>query len=78
MAQRKSEEQGTIEQVLKLVDQLSAEGREEVLYQLKLDELRRDIQVGVDQADRGEVFSEQEAMAQLKAHHEELRKAGKK
>ncbi len=78
MAQRKSEEQGTIEQVLKLVDKLSLEGREEVLYQLKLNELRRDIQVGLDQANRGELFSEQEAMAQLKAHDDELRKAGKK
>jgi hypothetical protein len=78
MAQRKPEEHGTIEQVLKLVDQLSPEGREEVLYLLKRDELRRDLQVGIDQANKGELFSEEEVLAQLKVHDEELRKAGKK
>jgi hypothetical protein len=72
VAQRKPEEHGTIEQVLKLVDGLSPEGREEVLYILKRDALRRDLQVGIDQANRGELFSEEDVLAQLKAHREKL------
>jgi hypothetical protein len=56
MAQRRTSEDRTIEQVLKLVGELSPEGREEVLEQLKLDGMRREIQKGIDSADRGEII----------------------
>jgi hypothetical protein len=78
MAQHTPEEQTTIEQVLKLVDQLSVAGKEKVLQLLKYQELRREIQLGIDQADRGELFSEEQVMAEMELHHEKLRKASKK
>jgi hypothetical protein len=69
MAQRKPEDNINVQQVLKLVDQLTPEEREEVLYQLKLQELRREIEKGIQSAERGELYSEEEVMAYLKEHH---------
>jgi antitoxin ParD1/3/4 len=40
------------------------------LKQIKLDELRRQIQIGIDASNRGEVVSEEEAMQRLKARHD--------
>lgn len=40
------------------------------LKQLKLDELRRQIQIGIDASNRGEVLSEEEAMQRLKLRHD--------
>lgn len=77
MALRKPEERQTIDQVLKLVKGLSSQGREELLNQLKLEQLRRDIQEGIDASERGELFSEEEVMAEMKKHHAELKKAGR-
>lgn len=69
MAQRKSEDSIKVQQVLKLVEQLSPEEREEVLYQLKLQDLRGEIQKGIESAERGELHSEEEVMAFLEQHH---------
>jgi hypothetical protein len=71
MAQRKPEESVKVQQVLKLVDELSPEERDEVLYQLKLEDLRREIQKGIDSAERGELYSEEEVMAYLDEHHKQ-------
>lgn len=71
MAQRKPEESVKVQQVLKLVDELAPEERDEVLYQLKLEDLRREIQKGIDSAERGELYSEEEVMAYLDEHHKQ-------
>jgi hypothetical protein len=70
MAQRRSEEKAAIERVLKLVGELSPEGCEEVLYELQLQGLQREIQKGIDSAERGEVYTEDEALARLRAHRQ--------
>jgi antitoxin ParD1/3/4 len=41
----------------------------DLLKQIKLDELRRQIQIGVDASSRGEVVSEDEAVLRLKARY---------
>ena len=69
MAMRKPEESVKVQQVLKLVDELTSEERDEVLYQLKLEDLRREIQKGIDSAERGELYSEEEVIAFLDKHH---------
>lgn len=65
MAQQKPEDQITIKEVLKLVDHLSPEGRVQLLDELKLQALRRDIQIGIDEADRGELVSEDQVLQHL-------------
>ncbi len=60
MAQRIPEENVRAQQVLKLVDELTPQERYEVLYQLKLQDLRREIQIGLDAAERGDVVSLEE------------------
>jgi hypothetical protein len=72
MAQRKPEEKAAIERVLKLVEELSPEGREEVLYELQLQDLKREIQKGIDSAERGNVYTEEEALARLQAHRRKV------
>jgi hypothetical protein len=72
MAQRNPEEKAAIEKVLKLVEELSPEGREEVLYELQLQDLRREIQKGINSAERGIVYSEEEALARLRAHRQKV------
>jgi hypothetical protein len=54
MAQRNPEEQTTFDQVLKLVANLSPEAQEQLIEQMKRQWLQRELQVGVDQLDRGE------------------------
>ena len=71
-----SQEKPTVEQVMKLVDQLTPDEREQVLDQLKMDNLRRAIQIGIDQADRGEVIDGEVVLAELSQRAEErLRKS---
>ena len=72
MAQRKPEENAKIQQVLELVNQLSAEEREEFLYQLKFEDLRREIRIGIDQGDRGEVVSLEELNEHLDSIRQEI------
>lgn len=72
MAQRKPEDKVTLDQVLKLADQLTPEEQEKLLDQLKLEQLRRDIQIGIDQADRGELLSEEEVERRLDARRSQI------
>jgi hypothetical protein len=72
MAQRKPEESVKVQQVLKLVDELTSEERDEVLYRLKLEDVRQEVQIGIDQADRGELISLDELNQMLDATHARL------
>jgi hypothetical protein len=72
MAQRNPEESSNVQRVLELVEQLSAEEREELLYQLKLEDLRREIRKGLDSSDRGEVYEEEEAWIRLEEHRRQF------
>jgi hypothetical protein len=77
MAQQKPEESQTIEQVLRLVDQLSPEGRDEVLEKLKLDDMRREIQKGIDSANRGELIPADVVLDRLRKRAEQRLKEQK-
>jgi hypothetical protein len=72
MAQRKPEENAKIQQVLKLVHELTAQEQQQLLEQLKFENLRREIQIGIDQADRGELISLEELNERLDATHAKL------
>ncbi len=72
MAQRKPEENVRIQQVLKLVHELTAQEQQQLLEQLKFENLRREIQIGIDEADRGELISLEELNDRLDAKHAEL------
>ena len=78
MAQRKPEENIRIQQVLNLVHELTAQEQEQLLEQLKLEDLRREIQKGIDSAERGELYSEEEVMASLDEHHRQRLESQKK
>jgi len=56
----------TVDQLLKLVDQLSAEEREQLIQELRAEDFRRDIQKGIDAADRGELKPAHEVIAKLR------------
>jgi predicted transcriptional regulator len=78
MAQRKPEEQTTFDQVLKLVHQLSAQEQQQLLEQLKLEDLRREIRKGLEASERGEVVSLEELNQRLDARHVEILERQKK
>ncbi len=56
----------TVDQVLKLVDQLSPEEREQLMRELRAEDFRRDIQKGIAAADRGELKPAEEVLAKLR------------
>ncbi|MGH9549102.1 MAG: hypothetical protein ACRD3W_07005 [Terriglobales bacterium] len=56
----------TVNQVLKLVTQLSAEEREQLINELKDEDFRRDIQKGIEAADRGELTPAEEVLDRLR------------
>jgi hypothetical protein len=70
MAQPRPEERTALKQVLTLVNQLTQQEREELVLQLNLDELRRKIQNGVDQANRGELIDGMELLEELRQRAE--------
>ena len=78
MAQRKPEDPTTLDQVLKLVHQLTAEEQQELLEQLKLEDLRREIRKGIEASERGEVYTEEEVVAHLDNVHQEILERQKK
>jgi predicted transcriptional regulator len=78
MAQRKPEEQTTFDQVLKLVHQLTAKEQQQLLEQLKLEDLRREIRKGIEASERGEVVSHEELNQRLDAKHAEILERQKK
>jgi hypothetical protein len=54
MAQRKPEDGTTLDQILKLADQLTPEEQEQLLEEMKLQWLRRELGRAADSLDRGE------------------------
>ena len=72
MAQRKPEEQAAFDQVLKLVHQLTAQEQQQLLDQLKLEDLRREIRKGIEASERGEVCTEEEVLAHLDSVRQEI------
>ena len=79
MAQQKRDEVPTLIEVLKLVDALSSDDRYQLLQQLKLEDLRREIDIGLEESERGETVSEEEMRSLLDAQREEwLSEKGKK
>jgi len=69
MAQPKPDEKATLDQVLKLVEQLTLEEQEQLVEEMKVQWLRREIQRGIDQADRGEFLDGDEVFARLKQRY---------
>ena len=57
-----------VKQMLKLVGQLSPKEHAEFIREIKLQELRDEIQISLDQLDRGEGVSGEQVFAELKAH----------
>jgi hypothetical protein len=72
MAQRKPEEKTTVDQVLRLVHQLTPEEQSQLLDQLKFEDLRREIRKGIEASQRGEVISLEELNRRLDAKHAEI------
>lgn len=69
MAQPKPE-RVSIKEILKLVDQLSLEEQEQLVEEMKLQWLRREVQKGIDQADRGELIDGDVVFAELKERYQ--------
>lgn len=55
-----------VEQVLRIVDQFSPEEFEQFQYEMKLKELRHEIMIGVDQANRGEFIRAEDVLRELR------------
>lgn len=56
----------TIDQVFKLVDQLSVEELEQLIQVLRAESFKRDIQKGIDAADRGELKDADAILSRLR------------
>jgi predicted transcriptional regulator len=69
VAQPKPEDRTQLDHVLKLVDQLSPEHQEQLVEEVKLQWLRREVQRGIEQADRGELIDGGEVFAALKERY---------
>lgn len=67
------QEKPTVEQVMRLVDQLTPEEREQVLDELKLADLKKAIQVGIEQSDRGDFVDGDEVFSQMRERNAALR-----
>jgi hypothetical protein len=55
-----------VEQVLKLVEQFSPEELKRFQYEMKLKELRQEIMIGVEQANRGELIPAEDVLRELR------------
>jgi hypothetical protein len=69
MAQRKPEEQNTFDQVLKLVENLTPEAQEQLVEEMKLQWLRRELGEAEAQLRRGEGIPAEEAFALLEERY---------
>lgn len=56
----------TVDQVLKLVDQLSAVERQQLMQELRVHEFQREVQKGIDAADRGDLKPAEEVLDKLR------------
>lgn len=72
MAQRKADDKVTMDQILKLADQLTPADQEELIEEMKLRWLRREIQKGIDEADSGELVDGKEVFAELRRDLQKL------
>ncbi len=70
MAQTKPAKKVPFNQVLKLVDQLLPKEQERLVEQMKLQWLRREVQKGIDQADRGELLDAEVVFAELEKRYQ--------
>jgi hypothetical protein len=78
MAHRKLEEQATFDQVLKLVENLTAEAQEQLVEQMKLQWLRRAADQAEESLAHGRVVSQEELDSRLDAIKTEIGKRLKK
>jgi hypothetical protein len=62
--------------VLKLVRQLSPEEQERLAEEIKLQWLRREIQKGADQLDRGQGIPGEQVIAELRERNKAFREKG--
>lgn len=69
MAQPKPE-RISVKEILKLVDQLSPEEHEQLVDEMKLQWLRREVQRGIDQADSGELIDGDIVFAEMKQRYQ--------
>lgn len=67
---KKKEAKPTVSQVLKLVHQLSPEEQEQLAEQMKLEWLKREVQKGIDELDRGEFIDGEELLEELRVRAE--------
>jgi hypothetical protein len=70
MAQQKPEEYVTLDQVLKLVDQLSTKEQEQLVERMKLEWLRKEVHKGIEQANRGELIDGDVVFGELKQRYQ--------
>jgi hypothetical protein len=63
---QKEPEKASVKEILKLVEQLSPEDQEKLVEDMKLQWLRREVQIGIEQADRGELVDGDVVFAELK------------
>ncbi len=69
MAQPKPEHV-SVEEILKLVDQLSPQEQDQLVEEMKLQWLRREVQRGIDEADRGELIDGDIVFGELKQRYQ--------
>lgn len=69
MAQGKPEDKNTFDQVLKLVENLTPEAQEQLVEEMKLQWLRRELGKAEEQLRRGEGIPAEEAFAQLEERY---------
>lgn len=72
MAQRKPEEKTTLEQVLKLADQLTPDEQEKLVEEMKLQWLRRALDEGEKDSAEGRVISLEQLEQRLDAKRREI------
>jgi hypothetical protein len=71
MAQPKPDEIVTLASVLKLVEQLSAGEQQQLIQEIKRQELRRELTIGIEQLNRGEKISGDQVFRELRERHRE-------
>jgi hypothetical protein len=76
VAQRKPEDQTTFDQVLKLVENLTPEAQEQLLEEMKLQWLRRELGQAEDELRRGEGVPGEQVFAELRERNKALREIG--
>ncbi|MBY0546140.1 MAG: hypothetical protein K2W95_02555 [Candidatus Obscuribacterales bacterium] len=72
MAQRKPEEQSTFDQVLKLVENLTPDAQEQLVGEMKLKWLRRELSKAEESVAQGRVLTEEQLEARLDAKRREI------